>query len=147
MALFGRDYDRDFGARRSAWDRGYDRTYRSDWNRGDRDNRFWGGASRYDREMGASGYDRGYKSRWQTDFGDPFGDRTSRTPMRMIRGEYEGGYDRGYRGENRYGRDFYEANPMGYEPYSGRRGTWSRGYDRGYRGSGRGRGGYDSGWF
>jgi hypothetical protein len=158
MALFGRDYDRDYGYRGGTWNRDYDRNFRADWNRGDRDigdrgvgNRdmgYWGG-NRYDRDFGAMGYDRSYKSRWETDFGDPFGDRSARTPMRMIRGEYEGG-DRGYQGANRYGRDYYEANPMGYDPYAGRpgytgrEGTWMRGYDRNYRTSGRG---YDTGWF
>lgn len=178
MALFGRDYDRDFGYRgggtwnrdnrnyQAGWDRGDNRNYQGGWDRGESDFSYYGGGNRYDRSSGAMGYDRGYKSRWQTDYGDPFGDRAARTPMRMIRGEYESRYDRGYQGNagyqgyqgdpgyqgaNRYGRDYYEANPMGYDPYSGgqgyagREGTWMRGYDRNnYRTSGRG---YDTGWF
>ncbi len=154
MALFGRDYDRDYGNRGDTWNRGYDRSYRSgggSYDRGGmtRDNRGWA-ASGYDRDMRTSGYDRAYKSRWQTDFGDPFGDRTARTPMRMIRGEYQSGYDRGFRGSNRdlergntgYGRDYYEANPMSYDPHpagnrGGNRARGNRPYGRGY----------DAGWF
>lgn len=154
MALFGRDYDRDYGYRGDAWGRGYDRGYRPGWGGSNRDDPYLGmtranrgfGGSMYDRDYGARGYDRGYKSRWQTDHGDPFGDRAAHTPMRMIRGPYHReGYDRGFRGDARYGRDYYEANPMGYDPYgSAREGTWMRGGERGYRPYGRG---YDTGWF
>src|SRR5690606_40724587 len=77
MALF---YDRDYG---HDWNRGYDRGYggyrgRSGWNEPDRN---------FDRgqRMSGSRYDRGFKSRWQTDYGDTFNDRGSRTPTRMTR--------------------------------------------------------------
>jgi hypothetical protein len=168
MGLFGNDYDRDYGYRRN-WGTGYDNTYRMgnrtgyDRNWGtwgtyanDRDNGYMGG----DRDYGymGGGYDRDYKSRWQTDYGDPFGDRGANTPMRMIRGEYRSDYDRnfrptgydrnfGYNASAGYDRDYYEANPMGYDPYPtrnymGREGTWGRGYDRNNPGRG-----YDNGWF
>lgn len=120
--------------------------YDRDMGRGNRD--FQNTGSMYDREFqggyGADagyGYDRGYKSRQETDYGDPFGDRQNRTPIRMTRGEYQGGgsrggasrggYDTGYRGGNRenrnprYERD-YSANPMSYDPYSG--GGYGRNY-------------------
>lgn len=165
MALFGRDYDREYGYR-GTWDR--DRGYAAGSPGYGYGGSSWGG---YDRGYGFTGdaYDRGYKSRTQTDFGDPFGDRTSRTPMRMIHGEFRGydrgfrGYDRGFRGYDRGFRGYdtgytggglgrtgrYGANPMGYEPYEGRgdwnRGAgWNRGTERGYGARG---GGYDRGWF
>lgn len=148
MALF---YDREYGRN---WNRGYDRGYRSQagWNDFDRNSRTAGGR-----------YDQGFKSRWQTDYGDPFNDRGSRTPIRMTRGEFRGSNERDFGwGSNErdfgwgsnYDRD-YSANPMGYDPYfdQSRRGQgmgmgrWNR-YDRGYRGRGRSyRGGYDEGWF
>ena len=138
MALF---YDRDYGHH---WNRGYDRGYRgrSGWGDFDRGAR-----------MSGERYDRGFKSRWQTDYGDPFNDRASRTPMRMIRGEYRGSDDPGFGWSSNYDRD-YSANPMGYDPYfdqpRGREGIgrWNR-YDRGYRprrGSWGMRRGYDEGW-
>lgn len=159
MALFGRDYDREYygyrGTRNDmyAYDRGYG-TY---------------GAA-------GVGYDRNYKSRWETDYGDPFNDRGSNTPIRMIRGEYRGydrnygafdydrgyrgtatgytgvGYDRGFRGTPRgytsvgYDRT-YAANPVGYEPnYNRAEMNRGMGYDRTFRTYNRGRG-YDQGWF
>ncbi|HET8656132.1 MAG TPA: hypothetical protein VFL93_11500 [Longimicrobiaceae bacterium] len=147
MALFGRDYDRLYGT----WGTGY-----TGYDQG-----YYGGAQNfgtgygYDRGyyMGNAGYDNNFKSRWQTDNGDPFGDRSARTPMRVIhdnrgydRNFRAMGYDRNYTARDRnftnsgYGRDYYSANPMGYEPY--RRGSWGR-YDRQIR---QGRE-YDSGWF
>jgi hypothetical protein len=123
---FSGGYGRDTGYR------GYDRGMR-------------GG---YDDEMRTVGigYDEEYKPRYQTDMGDPFGDRQSRTPVRVIRGEARG-YDRGFRGYDRnfsnrgYGRD-YSSNPMSYDPgYSNTRRT---GNDRGWFGSNRG---YDRNWF
>ncbi|MEX2584177.1 MAG: hypothetical protein WD766_12940 [Gemmatimonadota bacterium] len=155
MALFGHDYDEHYrtGAHsnREGWDR-YGRPPRQ--NHGDYygayggRNQGWGGSDRsegdrYDRGFRPTGYDRGYKSQWETDYGDPFGDRQQHTPMRVIRGEargYDAGYrthdtDRSFRG-NRY--------PMGYQPYSAR-----AGYDRGFRTDrpARPHGGYDQGWF
>lgn len=118
----------------------------------------------YDRDYtygayGATGYDRNYKSRWETDYGDPFGDRTSRTPIRVMRGEFHN-YDREYNPEWRSGydrnyaygagsnmnydremmnRDRGYMHGVGYDPYAGgtTRGyrTYERGYDR------------DRGWF
>ncbi|HEX6070731.1 MAG TPA: hypothetical protein VFZ18_12935 [Longimicrobiaceae bacterium] len=146
MALF---YDRDLGRN---WHRGYDRGYRNEAG--------WGGFDRGGMR-GEGRYDRGFKSRWQTDYGDPFGDRAARTPMRMIRGEFRGHEDRGF-GWGSYDRD-YSSSPMGYDPYfdPSRRmstpGQWNR-YDRGYRGRERGWGmgmrnrsergeRYDEGWF
>ncbi len=168
MALFGRDYDsyyRSNDRSRSHWGRSgeplnerYDRGYGFQSGRGE--SAGWGagrfgspdygygsrgygrefradGPTRYDREFNR--YDRNYKSQWQTDYGDPFGDRQQQTPMRVIReGEYRG------RG-NDYGRDFEEDRyPMGYRPYSSRAG-YDVNYDqRLYRTQGRG---YDRGWF
>ena len=149
MALFGPDYDRDYGY----GPRGRPgRTYGAGW--GGYDRGFRGG-------YGGTEYDAGYKSRWQTDVGDPYGDRANRTPMRMIRGDFHGygedyrpAQDRGFRGgverPPRYGR-----SPMGYDPYQnrggyqGRPGRWNReGWNRespGYRGYSENR--YDAGWF
>jgi hypothetical protein len=151
MALFGRGYDRDYDreySRRSSFERG---------GRGMWGNPAYGGydagygASRrlnqpgigYGAEYGASRpsyrpeggydwqYDRPYKSRWQTDYGDPFGDREQQTPFRVIRGEggHPGG--RGFRAAE-YGGD-YRRTPAGY---------WM--YDRAYRG---GAPRYDNDWF
>jgi hypothetical protein len=177
MALFGRDYDRDFGNRNRGFfgnrnDAGFGNRYDSGWrstNRGGmgRSNydtgyagsRGWREGWAYDGSYaGERGYGREYKSRWQTEQGDPFGDRQSRTPMRVInedaRDAYDhgyfggrGGYDRGFGNRTQYGRD-YSSNPVGYEPYGGsntwgREGTSSRG--RG-RNMGYGRG-YDRDWF
>ncbi|CAN5377952.1 hypothetical protein BH23GEM4_BH23GEM4_01550 [soil metagenome] len=194
MALFNRDYDRDFGRNRSGWGstagRGYDRGMRGKaqyawreaqdetregWNAAKR--RFGGdgydrdyagrqgggygygggygsGMSGYDREygsMGGSGYDREGgrygKSRWQTDQGDPFGDRDRNTPIRTTRGEFEA-YDRDY-GARGYRQGGYDRGYGGYAANRGDSGA-DRGYgdyDRGRAWSGnRGRG-YDRGWF
>lgn len=133
-----------------------------------------GGAWSYDREFdrgtgfGASdtdrGYDRDHKSRWQTDNGDPFGDRGSHTPIRMMRGGFRNDEDRGGMGRGTgydadfgrgygagsnmgYDRDMTGRGPtrgLGYDPYEGRddlntgRGGWGM--------SNRNRG-YDRGWF
>lgn len=168
MALFN-DYDRNYryGATNRGY--GYDRDLgnrmvggvQRGWNRVENETRDAFDMGGYDREYGAGaanrgyGYDRDYKSRWQTDYGDPFGDRTSRTPIRMTRGEYHApGYDRGY-GPNAnsggyagagYDRDF-GVNPMGYDPYANR-----TGYTAADRNVARGRGhdygrGYDRGMF
>lgn len=100
-------------------------------------------------------YDEHYKSRQQTDAGDPFGDRQSGTPIRVVdeprdrggwfgggRGGYDRdvGYDRTYRGDrgfgagrSGYGSDYHSANPAGYDPYDNRGGDTNfrnRGYDR-----------------
>jgi hypothetical protein len=126
----GGGYDRGFAGS------GYDRGFRG-----------------YDRDMRTVGigYDEEYKPRSQTDYGDPFGDRQSHTPIRMIRGEAHG-YDRGFTGG--YGRDYnsstggygrdYSSNPVSYDPgYSNTRRGFNN--DRGMRGGARG--GYDRDWF
>jgi hypothetical protein len=144
MALFGRDYDRDYdtgyrssrggrsfwgssgapmrpnndlGNRSGAWGPGNERS----WQSRDRGS-YRGSDYRY------AGYDRGYKSQHQTDHGDPFGDREQGTPMRVIRGEARG-YDRGYR-DGGYDRGYRDA-----------------GYDRNFHRSGESHRGYgNSGW-
>lgn len=162
MALFGPDYDREYG-----------------YGAGPRPGRMYGGGwGGYDRSFrggyGGMGYDAdyGYKSRWQTDYGDPYGDRVNRTPMRVIRGEFHGGYgadygaarhDRGMYGER--DRPFgYGTRPVNTDPYrsrgafEGRPGRWNRdAWERrpgrsgrwgqetpGYRGYTENR--YDTGW-
>jgi hypothetical protein len=110
-------------------------------------------------------YDDNYKSREQTDVGDPFGDRQSGTPIRVMdeprdrdRGWFGGSdydrnfrYDRGMRGyggdynNTGYGGDYRAANPMGYEPYDNRGGDsqrLGRPYDSGFRNRN-----YDREWF
>ncbi|HEV2132444.1 MAG TPA: hypothetical protein VGR27_15115 [Longimicrobiaceae bacterium] len=108
MALFQRGYDYDHhpstggyrgriggyrgavgGFRGADWGRGYDRGF--------------AGVSRYDRGYGDFG--EPYRSRAQTDAGDPFGDRQSRTPIRVIRGDRQHGYDRPY-GSSRRARGY-----------------------------------------
>lgn len=108
----------------------------------------WGGGQYgpgyADYRYGPQGYEGGGKSRWEIENGDPFGDRGAHTPMRMTHGPYRSGYgadyDRGYASGPRrgYGRDYYAANPMGYEPYRGR---WDSENARIRRGR------YDTGWF
>src|SRR5690606_19699356 len=109
MARFSRGYDRPyydegygFGGgwgpfanqsrhRRSA---GYDTDYAADRYRrrsGGYGRDRWAGGRydqgiRYDEDYG-SWQSRPRKTQWQTDYGDPFGDRQQRTPMRVIRGE------------------------------------------------------------
>jgi hypothetical protein len=157
MGLFGRGYERDFDQNyrssnlnqgRGYWD-GPESFYRTRYGtdyryRGqDRPMGRWGypdTGSIYDVEYRGSGYDRNYRNRYQTDFGDPFGDREQHTPIRMIRHEPRG-YDSGYFGSGRGRRDTY---PFGYVPYAQR-----VGYDTGYRqrtspGFGRG---YGGDWF
>jgi transformer-2 protein len=167
MALFGRDYDRDF-------DGDYDRGFRSFRQPGPRTH--WstsgspvhpnvGGAPReegwgsyrsgtggryggeyrgYGDDYRYRGYDRNYKSRWQTDYGDPFGDRLQQTPMRIIRGRARGrDFERGFASPARE-RGHETAYPMGYRPYRERTG-YDEGYgQRTYRTYG---GRYDTGWF
>lgn len=130
MARYGSDYGRstrggpDFGRRPYYGGElgrgGYDYGYRTGggW---DRDRFRTGGAGlRYgydhdrDRYRAGGPYDREYKSRWQTDYGDPFGDRARGTPIRTMRGEFENrdewnrrrDYDRGFL-RGRYDRDWW----------------------------------------
>lgn len=93
------DYDRGYRAR-SGYDAGYGMTGggmnpgAGGWNRNDRGD--YGATGGYGRGVGYEpgfprdrGYDRGeYKSRYQTDAGDPYGDRQSRTPIRMVNEDY-----------------------------------------------------------
>ncbi|HEX2188640.1 MAG TPA: hypothetical protein VHG51_07055 [Longimicrobiaceae bacterium] len=236
MAIFDRNYDRDYGSRGGSYrgeDRGLGDRMRQGWDRltgdsGDQDRYGYRGgaygATGYDRDLGSTGYgnygagsrqrpgydrdtnwsagrgagmgmgggaswnydrdfdrgagygtygardmetgyDRDYKSRWQTDYGDPFGDRTNRTPIRLMRGEFHNreGYDVDYgrpygAGSNvRYDRDMMDRGGMdrggmdrdrgymhglNYDPYE----------DRNDPNAGRGWGanrnrGYDRGWF
>jgi hypothetical protein len=111
-------HERGFSGRRNV---GYDRPY-------------WG----YD----TWDYDAQYKSRQQTDTGDPFGDRESRTPIRVVdeprdRGWFSSDreYDRGYR----YGGDYPYGR--GRRSVSAQYGT-GRGYARGHSDRG-----YDRDWF
>jgi hypothetical protein len=157
MALFGRDYDETYRGRpwsdRGFWGRsgtpmrpyqgdygygtyGTGTTGRKDFDRFGYDRDFRGHSpGTFDR-----GYDRGYKSRWQTDYGDPFGDRQQHTPMRVIRGDARH-YDQSFwNNDVDWNRTHY---PFGYKPYSAR-----AGYDTGYDNSRSHRNfGYDRGWF
>ncbi|MQA92420.1 MAG: hypothetical protein GEU90_19705 [Gemmatimonas sp.] len=146
MAAFGRDYDESY--RSGTWsDRGsWGGQNMPGWRGGENQGGYGAAApgwrsqdpfgadrymSDYDTRPGPA-YDRGYKGRWQTDYGDPFGDRQYHSPMRT-----RGGYDRGYGSSDRGG-----GYPMGYRPYSAR-----AGYDTGFR-TNRGYGrGYDRGWY
>lgn len=126
----GYRYDRDFGRQQRPQDFGA-RT----WGYGAG---VWGGASDFDRGYDQSyrgnerGYDRGMRNRWQTDNGDPFGDRAAHTPMRIMREGYDRGYDQSYRsGQRGYDRDF------GNREFNDR--DRHRGAYRNNR--------YDSGWF
>ncbi len=157
---FGSDrYDRDYAGRQGGG-YGYGGGYGSGVTGYDRDYGSMGGSG-YDREGGRYG-----KSRWQTDQGDPFGDRERNTPIRSTRGEFEnydrdfgaggyrrGGYDRGYGGADRG----YGGADRGYGGAGRGYGGANRGYtgaDRGYGDNDRGRAwsgnrgrGYDRGWF
>jgi hypothetical protein len=99
----GVGYDREFGARRGL-------------------SADMGGRMDYDRDMS------GWQHRQQTDTGDPFGDRQSRTPIRVMRGGFDrGDMDRGDWGRGQmargggdadYGRDYRGWNQgIGDEPY------------------------------
>jgi hypothetical protein len=146
-----------------------------------------GGAGNYDRDFGrgngfgasqdmGGGYDRDMKGRWQTDNGDPFGDRASGTPIRMMRGGFQGGEGRGM-GSN-YDRDFgrgygagsnmnYDRDMMrggmqdrgmmdndrtymhglGYDPYEGDDANRGRAGGWGMQQNQNRNRGYDRGWF
>jgi hypothetical protein len=178
-------YDRDYGnAGRGYgagnWQRGSLNRLEGD-NRGefDRDSSWYagrgmgvGGGWNYDRDMrnrggyGASDmdrYDRDYKSRWQTDNGDPFGDRTSGTPIRMTRGEFHN-YDRDFNDRDLDRRPYGAGSNLNYDRDMMGRGGMDRDQNRGYmhglgydpyddRGGRTGWGasdrnrGYDRGWF
>ena len=146
--MTGGDYDRGYGRtggtygnsyagggyNRGGYDRGIGGTARYGWNETKDETRemFTG----YDRGYGTAdrgygygaGYDRNFHSRAETDYGDPFGDRTSQTPIRVMRGEFKG-YDRGLNRNRNMGYDRnYSANPMGYDPgYS-----YNNRYDRNF---------------
>jgi hypothetical protein len=125
MARFGRDSNRDYDyaygpwrgepeysprfARAPAYDRDYGVGRRPFPN-------YREGAARdyrvsYDDAYGPPPYGHRFKSRWETNYGDPFGDRVRQPPMRVIRGtpgrfaRRPTGYDHGY-GSYPYGRGF-----------------------------------------
>jgi hypothetical protein len=112
----------DFGFDPGSYDRGYSPS-------GDYDRGFRGGYSYREpfhpslRESYDRGYDAGFrardrnsKSRYETDYGDPFGDRARRTPFRAVRGEYDD-RDRGFEPPMRYypraPRPFYNFGAYG----------------------------------
>lgn len=142
MAFWNRNYDRDYGSYGRGYGYGASPGYERNYGYSDVGRPGMWGSFPEDREnayyRGRHRYDEGYKSQWQTDNGDPYGDRLTHTPMRMIHGEYE-------RPEHGYHASRYD------------RGYTDRGYtDRGYPGRGgynrpdsyRGyRRGYDAGWY
>ncbi len=79
------------------WEYGFDRDppeTTSYARRGRYDIGYAGPRARYDRSYG--GYGEGYRRRARSS-GDPYGDRQSRTPIRVVRGERRRGYRaRGY---------------------------------------------------
>jgi len=85
-AAGGNRYDQDLGPRRGF--PGQERGGRHDYDRGFTGR---GGGMDYDRDFGARGeYDRDFgRDRMRTDAGDPFGDRQSRTPFRVLRGGFD----------------------------------------------------------
>lgn len=156
MGFFDQGYDRDFDQNYRSANPYPGRSYRggpgspirtrygAGYGQFERGSMAWspyGSGPGYDEEYRGPGYDRNYGSRWQTDYGDPFGDRIRQTPIRVIRGEPRR-YDRGFLGGRRRGRR--ETYPFGYTPYDRR-----AGYDIGYRprsGGFFGRG-YDRDWY
>lgn len=141
MAIFGRDdYGYDYDIRsRGAHPRhvGYRRNPTGTWGA-------WpgyGAGARYDEAY--RGYGRDYRNDRETDYGDPFGDRQSGTPIRVMRERYDEGYDRGMRGYGGYRTRGYGRE---YEDYD--RGYWRQGYDARYGRPGRrGEGSWEHGWF
>lgn len=79
------------------------------------------GAGGYGRDFGG-GYGSDYKSDWQTERGDPFGDRRRGTPVQMRWGEFHP-RDRDPGGPHRYGSEYDPHGNYGYRE--------GRGYDRG----------------
>lgn len=146
-------YDRDYGYRGTPGNNygggmSYDRDY--GYSSGGRPMGGYDSGMQRGYATGGSGYDGPYKSRQQIDNGDPFGDRSSHTPIRMTRGEYpsrgdmEGGMS-GSQGRDRgYDRNF--GNGIGYDPYYHGEGLQQGGfaarepYDRNYQDR-------DRGWF
>ena len=144
----GGGYDGDFGNRSWSGARG-GMTGGAGYNR-DLNDRDW-----MDRDRGGDrGYGAGYKSREQTDNGDPFGDRTAHTPIRMVRGGFRGGsmgagnmgsgnmgagsmgsgYDRQYK-EGLGDEPYYNAQDFGRGGMGagGMQGGGMSGYDRNFR--------------
>lgn len=130
LAGLGMDYDRNFRLRNRRFQGnrpGYGNQYRT----GGLGSRSWNG---YGDEF--TGYDRDFQ-RMETDTGDPFGDRTRRTPIRMIRGEFHAPYGGEY---SAYGRDYTRMNYGGeYTGTSMDRGLRNRGYGNEFRGNWRSR--------
>ena len=147
--FFGNEYDRDYGHRRDSGNM-------RDWGYGAG---VWGNANRdsgrfgYDRNFQGSGtgYDRNFFGNRPTNYGDAYGDRSYRNPMRTTRGDYGSNYDQGFFGaghdRHTHDRNWSGGRGMHFEPemergrWGSREGSWTRGYDRS------GRGGYDGGWF
>jgi hypothetical protein len=118
MALFDRDYDRDFGYRAGSWNRGsYDRDLgdrmRSGWHRMKQGARDTFGMNDYDRGYGTSGSSLGYDSSYYR------------------AGGAQGGYNR----QSYLGRPMHDYGSE-YRDYGTRSGGYAA-YDRdmGYRGS------------
>lgn len=100
------NYDRDYGMRGDSGVRGYrddeghygvapaDSLRRGYGATGGYGGSHWssGGMNRY-----GADYDRGFRGRQQVDNGDPYGDRQSRTPIRVVEGN-RGRYDQNFRG-------------------------------------------------
>jgi hypothetical protein len=115
------NYDRDYGARGDTGVRGYrdDEGHYGVSPAPENMNRGYGagtpgGMSRYGADYDRGGMtdrdldsDRAYRSRQQIDNGDPYGDRQSRTPIRVVEGN-RGGMNRGRYDENfRSGRNWF----------------------------------------
>jgi hypothetical protein len=84
------EMSRGYGATGGGWSSGGMNRYGADYDRG----------GMTDRELDS---DRGYRGRQQVDNGDPYGDRQSRTPIRVVEGNRgglgnRGRYDEGFRG-------------------------------------------------
>jgi len=95
-AAGGNRYDQDLGPRGGMTGRGgYGRDYGGGMTGRGGYGHDYGARGGYDRDLGAG------RDRMHTDAGDPFGDRQSRTPFRLMRGGFDTGRtDRGgwYRG-------------------------------------------------
>ncbi len=136
-AAGGGRYDREM---QRGWGGGYDRGFRA---RGDYDRELRGG---YDRDLRGR-YDRELRvrDRMHTDAGDPFGDRQSRTPFRMLRGAFDreetdrGGWYEGHQLNQLANPDRYDVGYRGWNRGVGdepayRREDFRGGWGRGYRG-------------
>jgi hypothetical protein len=146
-------YDQDFGGPGQAWGAaGYDRDHGP--RRGMAGGGMVGGSfgrtvDNNDRDWNRGGSD--YRGRHETDAGDPFGDRASRTPFRVMRGGFDtpetdrGNWAMGNRANrlgpsNDYGTDYRGWNQgVGDEPFYNTQ-DFRGNYDNDFRGRERGRG-------